>query len=176
MTRRLCICALALTLPLAAKDKKILGAALAKVQSYCVDTSALPSAEADQVEALVRSESKPGKLLTRLPWKLYPDCREADSDAVIKVQFPVLRKIGITLGVQPDPGDADDDYFQTNAILRVGDAVSAKLLYEVEADPLNNKMINGPGNPQTVQRYNAMYGAFWKLVEDVRLVAQSAKK
>jgi hypothetical protein len=188
---------LAMALPLATKQKKPAGkipdpAAFAKIASYCVDTSELRSDQAYDARGFVQVESKPGRLLTKLPWKLLPDCGDSGPDAVLTLEF--LRQRHVRLGdmsvpKQGTPSTADEqgevDY-QIVAVLRVSDADSKQLLYEVETNPLNSAppvLSQESGQPpdpnanesQPVMRRDAMYGAFWKLIGDVSLIASQTK-
>ena len=57
----------------AGKQKKPAGqildpTAFAHVRSYCVDANDLPENEAYEVNGFLKEESKPGRLLTRIPW------------------------------------------------------------------------------------------------------------
>ncbi|HLW78098.1 MAG TPA: hypothetical protein VKU44_00730 [Terriglobia bacterium] len=177
---------LAGALPLAAKEehKKPSGeipdrAAFAKIQSYCIDSCELSDAEAYDVRGFVESESKAKGLLTKLPWKLEPDCRESDPDAVIKVDFPRLRDIDVQLGEPPDPRDQPDpgDY-HTVAVLNISDPDSGRLLYKVQAMPLDNPFLDPGverGDSPHLQRHNALYNAFGTLIADAKRVSQAAK-
>jgi hypothetical protein len=170
---------LLIAIPSASKQKKPTGeisdpVAFAKVGSYCVDASDLSGAEAYDVTGFVATEGRPGKLLSKLPWKLLPDCRESDPDAVIKLEFPRLRVFSITPGPPPGTATPDDEtpeLFHIVAILRVLDAGSSHLLYRVQADPLATSSQENETEP--VLRHDAMYGAFWKLSQDVRIASQN---
>jgi len=173
---------LAVALFAVGKQKKPAGqildpTALARVGSYCVDVRDLPESQADEVNGFVREESKPGKLLTKIPWKLYPDCREASADAVIKLQFPRMNVIGVPVGQALPPGqEPDQNPYRVKAVLTVLDAESSKTLYKNQADPLDPGTIENQvstGDLPVIQRRNAMYGAFWTLAQDVPRVEQS---
>jgi hypothetical protein len=163
------------------KQKKPVGqildpTVLARVRSYCVDVSDLPENEAYEVNGFVREESKPGKLLTKIPWKLDPDCREASADAVIKLEFPRMNVTGVVLGQTPRPEEIDPNPYRIKAVLTVLDAESSKMLYKNQADPLDPGTVENQGSggdPPVLQRRNAMYGAFWTLAQDVKRVEQS---
>jgi hypothetical protein len=166
----------------AGKQKKPAGqildpAAFARVRSYCVDASDLPENEAYEVNGFVKDQSKPGQLLTKIPWKLYPDCREASPDAVIKLQFPRMNVISVPLGQPPLPGqEPDQNPYRIKAVLQVLDSESSKALYKNQADPLDVPTTNDQGSggdPPVIQRRNAMYGAFWTLAHDIQRVGQA---
>ena len=150
--------------------------AFAAVRSYCVDASGLPENEAYELDAFVEEESKAGRLLTKIPWKLYPDCREASPDAIVKLEFPRMNVISVPLGQQPQ--DPDLHPYRIKAVILVLDAESSKMLYKNQADPLDSPTLEeqgSGGDPPVVQRRNAMYGAFWTLGQDVQRVEQSKK-
>src|SRR5262252_4924233 len=102
--------------------------AFARVRSYCVDASDLPENEAYGLNGFVKEQSKPGQLLTKIPWKLYPDCREASPDAVIKLQFPRMNASSVLLGQAPRPDHADQSSYRIKAVLQVLDTESSQLL------------------------------------------------
>jgi hypothetical protein len=173
----------ALVFSAAGKQKKPTGqmlnpAAFAGVRSYCVDASELPENEAYEVNGFVKEQSKPGQLLSKIPWKLYPDCREASPDAIIKLQFPRMNVIGVLLGEPPRPSEVDQNPYRIKAVLMVLDAESSKVLYKNQADPLDPGTVENQGSggdPPVIQRRNAMYGAFWTLAQDVQRVEQAKK-
>jgi hypothetical protein len=170
---------LLIAIPSASKQKKPTGeindpAEFAKVASYCVDASDLSGAEAYDVKGFVATEGKPGKLLSKLPWKLLPDCRESDPDAVIKLEFPRSRVYSVSPGTPPGAATPDaqtPELFHMAVVLRVLDWGSSHLLYRVQADPLATGSQENEAEP--VLRRNAMYSAFWTLSQDVRLVSRN---
>jgi hypothetical protein len=171
---------LAAIFPPLTKPKKPTGqildpTAFADVRSYCVDRSTLPGNQAYEVDGFVREESKPGRLLTKIPWKLYADCREASPQATVKLEFPRMNVISVPLGQQPTL--ADQHPYRIKAVLLVLDAESSKVIYRNQADPLDSPTLEeqAGGDPPVLQRRNAMYGAFWALAQDVKQ-AQQAKK
>jgi len=185
-------CALALLVataaPVAARQKRLVGkisdpAAFARITSYCVDPSDLPSDQAYDVRGFVQTEGKPGKLLAKLPWKLLPDCRENEPETLITLEFPRQHVIalgggGVSNPTTTNPEDQTAIDYHTVAILRVFDAGSRRLLYEVQAQPLNSTPITNPnaGEVPSVARHDAMYGAFWTLINDVALVSRDNKR
>lgn len=174
---------LAAALPLAAKEKKPAGeipdrAAFAKIQSYCIDSSRLNDAEAYTVRGFIESESKPKHLLTKLPWKLDPDCRESDPDAVVKLDFPRLRDIPIALGAQDPREQTQPTDYSVIAVIEISAGDSSRLLYKVQATPLDNPTVDSGierGDSPALQRHNALYNAFMTLVADVKLVSEAGK-
>jgi len=150
--------------------------AFGHTRCYCVDASDLPGNEAYEVNGFVKDQGRPGRLLTKIPWKLYPDCREASPDAVIKLQFPQMNVTSVLLGETPRPDQVDQNPYRVKAVLQVFDADSSKLLYKNQADPLDPGTVENQGSggdPPVLQQRNAMYGAFWTLVQDVQRAEQA---
>jgi len=184
ISRRLFVSILLAALPLGAKEKKPTGeipnpAAFAKVTSYCIDGSQLSGNDAYTVRGFVETESKPKKLLTKLPWKLYRDCRDAEPDAIVKIEFPLLRNSSVEAGTPADPLNPPDSEYRTKAVLEISDASAARLLYKVEAWPLDNPLVDSGmerGDSLPLQRHNAMYNAFSTLIDDVHRVSRSTRK
>ena len=173
---------LTIAAPLAARQKKPTGkisdpAAFMKIADYCVDVSGLPSDEAYDVKGFVQTEGQPGKLLSKISWKLVPDCAEGEPDTMITLEFPRLRIVALGSGaVDPEvtaPEDQTAIDYHTVALLRVFDAGSRRLLYDVQANPLDVPPITNPtaGEAPPVMRRQAMYGAFWTLAKDIALVS-----
>jgi len=174
-------------LPLAASGgKKPMGripdvAAFNGVRTYCIDTSQLSGSEAYDVKAFVHVESKPKGLLTKLPWRLEPDCDKESPDAIAKMSFRLLNKMGAVLGTtSPDRMPAMDSY-ALRAYLQVSDGESSKVLYELEAAPLDNPEIETDPNkipneePLPILRRNATYRAFWTMIEDLKRISRRGK-
>lgn len=184
MKTGLCLLMVFIVLPAAGKQKgpngQILDATtFAGVHSYCVDASGLPENEAYEVKSFVGDESKRDELLTKIRWKLYPDCREATPDALIQLQFPQMKVIGIQLGQTPSPDDRGAEPYRIKAVLLVLDAESSKVIYRIQADPLDAPTPEGPvtsSEPPVTQRRNAMYGAFWSLAQDVQRTDGAQKR
>jgi hypothetical protein len=161
-------------------DGQILDAtAFAQLRSYCVDVSSLPETEAYEVNSFVEEQSKRGRLLTKIPWKLYPDCREASPDAIIQLQFPMMNVISTQRGQPLGPDDRDSKPYRIKAVLLVLDAESSRVIYRRQADPLEAPTPEDPltaSDPPVVQRRNAMYGAFWSLTQDVQQADQAKER
>jgi hypothetical protein len=182
----LAVLMMASTLPLAAKGKKPTGeitdlAAFGNVRSYCVDTTDLPGWEALDVQGLVETESKPKRLLTKLPWTLAADCTESRPDAVVVVRFPIVSVARIDSGTAaPDPNeDPQSRFFEVRAELKVSDRNSSRLLYEVQAAPVfysSGRSVAPAVEPDHILRREAAYHAFWTLIDDIKRVSQNGLK
>jgi hypothetical protein len=93
MKRWLWVVALLLPVASFAQNKKLQGyimnaGAFGKIHTYCVDTHNLPPEEVRVVDHFVSEESKAKGLLTRLPWRRYETCQDADVDALVRLEFP----------------------------------------------------------------------------------------
>jgi len=169
---------LALPLSLLAKQKKPAGkisdkAAFLNVQSYCIDLSGLEDYEKDEVHDFVAKESEPGNLLSKIPWKLEKECGEGASDAVVQLEFPRSRVNRLGSG-QPPPVaiGGQEPLYHTVAVLRVVSRQNSDTIYTCRADPLSPQgSDSGPvAAADTIQRRNAMYGAFWTLAQDIQRI------
>jgi hypothetical protein len=169
---------LANLLPAVASNKKPTGkisdlAAFSKIHSYCVDSSDLPGDEALDLKRFVSNENRPKGLLSKLPWILVSDCEHGSPDVSLRMEF---QKFAPVRGNAPAEGEA----YTIRAYLRLSQDSSSSALYEVEAVPTNNSMgamSDAPMNdPLANQRYDAVYTAFWMLVEDVKRVSQTNSK
>ena len=154
-------------LPAAASAKKPRGkisnlAAFSKVGSYCMDSSDLPGDEAYDLKRFVSNENKPKKLLSKLPWTLVSDCSQGSPDVLVRMEFQKFSPVNPSAQGEPPT---------IRAYLRVFQGSSSQALYEVESAPANDTMgamSDAPLNdPLAVQRYDAVYAAFWMLIEDV---------
>jgi hypothetical protein len=191
--------------PAAAAGEKAAGkvldyAALGKVRTYCVDTSNLkgpvlpgdvPRPDEFDVRELVKRESGPRGLLSKLPWKLEADCSAPGVDATVRFEFRVI------LG----PGDAavgletplfamypQRDEFRWRVELQVTDKVSTRVDYKAEGNPVEPRLLptGNQGIPAgeplpyveaKVQRYHelrqdAAYHALAALVSDVKTISK----
>ena len=174
MKHCLCIAILTAVMQLAAKEQKLTGevsdrAALAAIESYCVDTRQLPDDQAYQIRGFLQDESKPHGLLSKLSWKLFPDCREGGPDAIIRVEFPLLKTTAIRLGEPPSPGELPTNLYNIKAVLEVSEAASSRKLYHVQASPWT---LESP-TPRCqlkirpfcsiARHYMAHFGHWWKM-------------
>jgi hypothetical protein len=177
---------LLVALPLAAKQTKPAGEisdkkAFQNVQRYCIDLNALKDYEAYDAKGFIERESRPGKLLTKIPWRLEKDCDDSDLDAVVKLEFP--RSLVVRLGSGPTPVGPGIDgrpsavavggQDHTRAVLRVISRQNNGTIYQCEADPLSSG--GGDSGPVTAadatQRYDAMYRAFGFLAHHIKRVS-----
>lgn len=75
---------------------------------------------------------------------------------------------------------AEGELFTFRAYLRIWQDNASQALYEVEAAPSNNNLTSSSmqqvNDPPAVQRRDAIYSAFWMLVEDVQRVSQAGSK
>jgi hypothetical protein len=135
----------------------------------------MPGDAAYSVEGFVETESKPKKLLTKLPWKLLHDCRESVPDAVIRIEFPFLNSINIRRGPPP----SEPEFYRLKAVMQVSDTDSARLLYKVQAMPMlsgADESASSTSQPLPALRRDALYGVFSTLIQDVERVSAAAKK
>lgn len=186
MRTRTWLLLLLLCLPVFAKEKKTSGqvldrAALAAVQSYCFETHNLPGNQAYEVRQFIQVESKPRKLLSRIPWKLVPDCRSAPGAAIIAVAFPYLNDIQLgPAGGQANAGNPPpDEGARFKAVLQVTQSGSDLVIYRIETMPLDNPSPDPSGlsaEPSQVQRRDALYNAVRALAGDLKLLSKTAKE
>ncbi len=180
---------IAVALPLLAKQKKPGGeisdkAAFQNIRSYCIDSSGLEDYESYDLKGFIDKQGQPGKLLSKIPWKFDMDCDNSDSDAIVKLEFPRVSVNRLGAGPPPaNPGTngqppqvavgGQEPLYHTSAVLRVVSRRGNGTIYRCEADPLSPEgSDSGPAAAaDAVQRYNAMYGAFWTLAKDIKLVA-----
>ena len=138
--------------------------------------------EALDVKDFMIAESKSKKLLAKLPWTLASDCTQNSPDAVVRLEFSTYYPVteAQTGAAAPGNGPAQEEFYKIRATLRVTQAGSSQALYEVEAAPLSNSLtgaaVTPVDEPLPVQRRNAIYGAFWKLIDDVHQVSQTKSK
>jgi hypothetical protein len=176
---------LLISLPVAASaGKKPMGripdvAAFNGVRSYCIDASGLSGPEAYDIKAFVHVESRPKGLLTKLPWKLEGECTKESPDAVAKVSFRLLNKVGLVIGTPPDGRLPPVDSYALRAYLQVFDGESQKILYELESQPLDNpdpeRSTIPDEEPLPLLRRNATYRAFWTMIEDLKRTSRKSK-
>ncbi|HEV2348988.1 MAG TPA: hypothetical protein VG028_03980 [Terriglobia bacterium] len=154
-------------------------AAFNRVRSYCIDMTELSRPEAYDVKGFVQVESKPKGLLTKLPWKLEADCTKESPDAIAKVSFRLHNKMGVVIGTPSDGRLPPMDSYALRAYLQVFDGESQKLLYELEAAPLDNPdpqpSTLPDEEPLTLLRRNATYRAFWTMIDDLKLTSRNHK-
>jgi len=136
MTRRFWIVLALVTLPQVAwgargdKGNVLDRAALARVESYCVDLASLADDEALVVKGFLREQSKPKGLFKDLRWKRLESCQDSGADATIKLQLPLF--------VNPQPGPRRGERDRLKGILRVYDNSTSGIIYTAEALPLES--------------------------------------
>jgi hypothetical protein len=144
---------------------KVLGAAaLSKVRTYCVDTSNLEVPEARVAEyeefavrELVKAESGPKGLLSKLPWRLEANCSAPGLDAVLWFEFPLAAARG----------------WEARSL--VSDKASSRVIYIAEGNSLGYRL-GGTGDDIEVRDElhcrDAAYNALWALVSDVKAISK----
>jgi hypothetical protein len=170
---------------LMAKDKLPSGEirdrrALTQVQSFCVDTAGLSPFDRRLVNDFLKSESKPKHLLTKLPWKLVPECKEGASDATVKVEFVQLRVVYSRTDGRRDQG-ADKPYSVIAALEVVG-TDSQESVYKMQARAVMVGVGTAEADRQgpidhtnvVIEQRDALYHAFWYLVEDLRQIKRTS--
>ena len=148
-----------------AKVKKILGEvsdreAFLKVHSYCVDTGNLAREQAQEVARFIGEESKPKRVLAKLPWSYVADCAKPDAVAELKFEetieeTPAVSDLrgGVMTSVGGEPA--------YKATLLVTDRSSKNLLYQVAGDKRRR------------ERGRALVSTFSKLLKDLETVQES---
>jgi len=158
------------SVPLLAKEKKPIGDVLERdiflgTRTYCVDTRGLSSGEASDVRRFLDVESRPKKLLSKIPWQPVPDCREVD--AIVKVEFS--QQVEIQQATQGLGGLAGAPMSSVpvtkfRASMQIFDRVSQKLVYQVRAQGAS------------VRRDQAISGPFSLLVNDLQALSGARTK
>lgn len=158
---------LMLAAPAWGKEKKPFGevvdaAGLQKAQSFCLDTSELSADETSDLNKFIDRESKPKKLLSRLPWKLNSDCAQANVRA--KIQFKLGEEVVQATGMgtlQGTPATSiPREVFR--AAIAIDSLATKKPLYRVE----------GEG---TSARVPTLSNAFTKLDHDLKILGAGQK-
>jgi len=185
-------CMLIFTLPITGLAKKPSGEipdrrALAEVRTYCIEKSGLSDSDRYIVDGFLKTESKPKRLLTKMPWKLVESCRDDNPDAIATVDFVPLNTTRIPNGVPAGPPvsgtDARDPETQIKVVLTVGDS-SQKLLYRIEVMPMGTDRVYAaqirptepPSHGGPVERLDAVYHVFWRLIKDLQVVRGATTK
>lgn len=160
---------------------KVLNAqALQSIRTYCFDTTALSDQDAYLIRGFARSEDKPKHLLSRLPWKLLPNCQQGNPDAVVKVNFELVQVFGTIFGDNtPTPMTrGESTRYEPRAVLDVVERNSDQVIYKTQATPLANTSSNSsmpaPDN-QTALRLQALRNVVSTLVHDVQFVSSHGK-
>jgi hypothetical protein len=173
---------------------KVLDApAFSKVRTYCVDTSNLkgpfnatvpgdvPQPETFDVLELMKTESGPKGLLSKLPWKLEADCSAPGVDAVVRIDFLHIEG-GDILRIPPYspssgvPNEPLLGQYNWRALLQVSDRASSRVVYKAEGNPLNynlGRTADTVAQFEHVVRREAAYQAFWALISDIKAMAKN---
>jgi len=136
--------------------------ALRHLKTLCVDTSYLEAGAAFDVKAFVARENQPGRLLSRLGWRITEDC--AGADALIRVYFaPSERRVALTNDARPgqrapsgQTAPLEENEPVTQVVLLIYDRASVRVLYRTEGQ--------GTGK----NRAGLLKGPFSKLVKDMK--------
>jgi hypothetical protein len=104
--------------------------ALRQAKSFCVDAGHLEGPEADEVKEFVEEEGKPGKLLSRLPWRLIDDCAKAD--AVARIYFAPVEVTDVTEDKGSGIQKKSPPRQFSQPVLLIYDKASIRLFYRAE--------------------------------------------
>ena len=185
----LTVCMLLMAFPIAAREKKPYGEildrrALTEVRSYCVEEGELSDSDRYLVDGFLKTESKPKQLLTKMPWKLMEGCGTGSPDVIAAVAFVPLNRIAMAEGTPTGPPlsgtDSRDPEAPIKVVLTVTDS-SQKLLYRTHAMTLDQDVTSASGEPPLsrggpAERRDALYHAFWQMIEDLLAVGGSTAK
>ena len=185
----LTVCMLLIAFPITAREKKLNGEildrrALTEVRSYCIEEGGLSDSDRYIVYGFLKAESKPKHLLTKMPWKLVEGCGTGSPDAIAAVAFVPLNRIAIAGGEPIGPPlsgtDSRDPEAPIKVVLTVTDS-SQKLLYRTQAMTLIQDVTSSSEQPALsrgtpAERQDALYHAFWHLIEDLLAVRRSTTK
>lgn len=153
-------------------------AAFSKVKTYCVDTSNRSGADALDVPELMKRESGPKGLLSKLPWKLEADCSAPGVDAILRFDF----SWSISNAVRPGPPEGSPSALSGlsrlwRAQLQLSDKAPSRVIYKAEANSLDNDQQPTVDDPRTqldhTLRQNAAYHALAALVSDVKTASRN---
>lgn len=154
--------------------------ALQNVHTYCFDTAGLSDQDAYLVRGFARREDKPRHLLVKLPWKFMQSCQEGNPDAIVKVNFELVKVYGLLFGdVTPNPMTrGESTRYQPEAVMQVVGKDSGRAIYRAQATPLANTASNSsmpaPDNP-TALRLQALRNVVATFVHDMRIVTTHGK-
>ena len=178
--------------PPAAPRAKLAGkvvdaAAFSKVKTYCVDTSNLkgpvypgdvPRPEEFDVLELVKRESGPKGLLSKLPWRLEADCAAPAVDAIVRLRFraligPAGERVFESRAAATYPREAE---FRWGAELQVTDKASRRVVYKSDGNPVDSPLVP-TGDQVEVQLYHVLRQdaarlAVAALVSDVETISK----
>ncbi len=185
----LTVCMFLIAFPITGREKKPGGEvldrrALTEVSSYCIEEGGLSGSDRYLVDGFLKAESKPKHLLTKMPWKRVEGCGSGSPDAIAAVEFVPLNRIAIGAGEPTGPPlsgtDSRDPEAPIKVVLTVTDS-SQKLLYRTQAMTLDQDVTSAselppPSRGTPAERQDALYHAFWNLIEDLQAVRGSTAK
>jgi hypothetical protein len=157
---------------------------LAKVRTYCIDESDLSGPDRYLIDGFVKTESKPKRLLSKLPWKLVADCRKGNPDATATLEFVPMNETAIRLGEPTrEPVTVTPKSYPEapiKVVLTVGGASSERLLYRVQALATSaNTLEDSPEMRVPVgpaEKRDAVYHVFWTLIDDLQRLPSSVNR
>ena len=185
--QKVAVSALCVAIPALAQVKKPAGEIpnrqeLAKVQTYCLDTSGLSGPDRYLIDGFMKTESKPKRLLSKLPWKLVADCRNPDANATATLEFVPLNEIAVRMGEPTrEPVMLTPKIYPEapiKVVLTVGGVPSTTLLYRVQAlaappnAPEESPAMRVPVGP--AEKRDAVYHVFWALIQDLQHLHSSS--
>lgn len=132
------IVTLAATTPLLGSGKKFAGQILDQqgfrsVQTVCTQVQDLGPRYATMVQNFFKDQEKPGSLVSAIPWKIVPDCSQADAVMNFKfneTQEPSQATAGGSLYAGASMGTVNTTWFQVTAV--VTGRPPQKEIYEVQ--------------------------------------------
>lgn len=171
------------TAPIYPESQKVVSnvadpAGLQRIQSFCVETRnfpddpdpLLPHTQPSVVRRFLLDESKPGGLLSDLPWKLLPNCTGGKPDAVLTISFvPEEPQVGFTQTEAGSGIPASSGWIRLTTTLLVHDAASRKVIYRVRSY-LNGMVPSQEGLPTAIPLHGraGLRDVFKFLIADLR--------
>jgi len=118
---------------------------LKQTRSYCVDVSFLEGSRAAEIREFLAEDGGPKKLLSRLPWRLEPDCTKADAVARIYFTQAMVTEVltNHETGLQQSSGPSERPY----PVLLVYDQASIRLFYRAEGSITHGDPTKVLGSP-----------------------------
>jgi hypothetical protein len=157
------IATLGVAVPLVGSSKKSSGQILDEqgfrnVQTVCAEVEDIGPRYATMVQTFLKSQDNPKSLVSRLPWKIVPDCSQAD--AVMRFKFsetsePSNATAGGSIYAGGSMGTVNTTWFQVTAVVTARS--TQKEIYEVQ----------GARAPERGEK--AVENTFKVLAKDLRL-------